>query len=197
VNCGWCQAPIRSAGHDVIAHARRRAWTWRTQIITRDDGMRYLALSTIVHVEACEYPDSREILVGDRTKAGERGLRRMSAPRSRSTTIGPWKNGGPTTVTANPRAMRMPAGVASPRGFRRLCTLRPTRTTPLRCVKPTRRRKVERTKSSSEAWSYGQERAALVERTWRSSRTARAGLRASSPRGEGFHRERYLAAIGA
>jgi uncharacterized cupin superfamily protein len=35
--------------------------------------MRYLALSTIVEVEACEYPDSQKVLV----VAGERGQRRL------------------------------------------------------------------------------------------------------------------------
>jgi uncharacterized cupin superfamily protein len=38
--------------------------------------MRYLALSTLADVEACEYPDSQKVLVvaGQR---GERGLRKM------------------------------------------------------------------------------------------------------------------------
>jgi uncharacterized cupin superfamily protein len=38
--------------------------------------MRYLALSTVVDVEACEYPDSRKVLVvaGER---GRRGLRKI------------------------------------------------------------------------------------------------------------------------
>jgi hypothetical protein len=35
--------------------------------------MRYLALSTVVDVEACEYPDSRKILV----VAGQRGERNL------------------------------------------------------------------------------------------------------------------------
>jgi hypothetical protein len=38
--------------------------------------MRYLALSTLVDVEACEYPDSRKILVVT-APGGERGLRKM------------------------------------------------------------------------------------------------------------------------
>ena len=38
--------------------------------------LRYLALSTMVDVEACEYPDSQKVLIvtGQR---GERGLRKM------------------------------------------------------------------------------------------------------------------------
>lgn len=35
--------------------------------------MRYLALSTIVEVEACEYPDPQKVLV----VAGERGQRKL------------------------------------------------------------------------------------------------------------------------
>jgi hypothetical protein len=38
--------------------------------------MRYLALSTLVDVEICEYPDSQKILVVT-GKRGERGLRKM------------------------------------------------------------------------------------------------------------------------
>jgi uncharacterized cupin superfamily protein len=34
--------------------------------------MRYLALSTLVDVDACEYPDSRKVLI--RGKAGLRGM---------------------------------------------------------------------------------------------------------------------------
>ena len=47
------------------------------QIInTGKETMRYLALSTLVEVEACEYPDSRKVLVFTRN-SGERGLRKM------------------------------------------------------------------------------------------------------------------------
>jgi hypothetical protein len=37
--------------------------------------MRYLALSTLVEVEACEYPDSRKVMVA----AGPRGQRVLRA----------------------------------------------------------------------------------------------------------------------
>ena len=35
--------------------------------------MRYLSLSTVAEVEACEYPDSQKVMV----VAGERGKRRL------------------------------------------------------------------------------------------------------------------------
>jgi hypothetical protein len=38
--------------------------------------MRYLSLSTLVDLEACEYPDSGKILVCSGPR-GERGLRKM------------------------------------------------------------------------------------------------------------------------
>jgi hypothetical protein len=38
--------------------------------------MRYLALSTVVDLEACEYPDSQKVLVAP-GKRGERGLRKI------------------------------------------------------------------------------------------------------------------------
>ena len=47
------------------------------QIInTGSTTMRYLALSTLVDVDACEYPDSQKVLVVA-GKRGERGLRKM------------------------------------------------------------------------------------------------------------------------
>ena len=38
--------------------------------------MRYLALSTLVELEACEYPDSGKVSIVT-GKRGERGLRKM------------------------------------------------------------------------------------------------------------------------
>jgi hypothetical protein len=38
--------------------------------------MRYLALSTLVEVEACEYPDSQKVLIVT-GKSGHPGLRKM------------------------------------------------------------------------------------------------------------------------
>jgi uncharacterized cupin superfamily protein len=53
--------PLRK--HDVIACPPRGPEVAH-QIIDRGaTTMRYLALSTLVDVEACEYPDSRKILV--------------------------------------------------------------------------------------------------------------------------------------
>ena len=47
------------------------------QIVNTGTGtMRYLALSTLVEVEACEYPDSRKVLVVAGSR-GDRGLRKM------------------------------------------------------------------------------------------------------------------------
>ena len=67
--------PIRR--HDVIACPTRGGAEVAHQIInTGPTTMRYLSLSTLVDVEACEYPDSGKVLV----TAGKRGrgtLRKM------------------------------------------------------------------------------------------------------------------------
>ena len=62
--------------HDVIACPTGGAEVAHQIINTGTAMMRYLALSTLVDVEACEYPDSQKVLVvaGPR---GERVLRKM------------------------------------------------------------------------------------------------------------------------
>jgi uncharacterized cupin superfamily protein len=66
--------PIRK--HDVIACPPGGPEVAHQIVNTGATTMRYLALSTLVDVETCEYPDSQKILVvtGGR---GERGLRKM------------------------------------------------------------------------------------------------------------------------
>jgi uncharacterized cupin superfamily protein len=66
--------PIRR--HDVIACPTGGAEVAHQIINTGTTTMRYLALSTLVDVEACEYPDSQKVLIvaGPR---GHRGLRKM------------------------------------------------------------------------------------------------------------------------
>ena len=66
--------PLRK--HDVVACPTGGAEAAHQIINTGTTMMRYLALSTIVDLEACEYPDSQKVLVvaGPR---GARGLRKM------------------------------------------------------------------------------------------------------------------------
>ena len=66
--------PIRK--HDVIACPPGGPDVAHQIINTGTVTMRYLALSTLVEVETCEYPDSQKVLVvaGPR---GQRGLRKM------------------------------------------------------------------------------------------------------------------------
>ena len=66
--------PIRK--HDVIACPPGGPEVAHQIINTGTTTIRYLALSTLVDVEACEYPDSQKVLVvaGPR---GARGLRKM------------------------------------------------------------------------------------------------------------------------
>jgi len=66
--------PIRE--HDVIACPTGGPEVAHQIINTGTETMRYLSLSTLVEVEACEYPDSQKVLVvaGER---GKRGLRKM------------------------------------------------------------------------------------------------------------------------
>jgi uncharacterized cupin superfamily protein len=66
--------PIRK--HDVIACPPGGPEVAHQIINTGATTMRYLALSTLVDVEACEYPDSEKVLIvaGQR---GKRGLRKM------------------------------------------------------------------------------------------------------------------------
>lgn len=66
--------PIRR--HDVIACPPGGPEVAHQIINTGSTDLRYLALSTLVEVEACEYPDSQKVLIvaGPR---GARGLRRM------------------------------------------------------------------------------------------------------------------------
>ena len=66
--------PVRT--HDVIACPTGGPEVAHQIVNTGRTPMRYLALSTVAEVEACEYPDSRKVMVlaGPR---GQRGLRRM------------------------------------------------------------------------------------------------------------------------
>ena len=66
--------PIRP--HDVIACPPGGPDVAHQIINTGSTTMRYLALSTVVEIEACEYPDSQKVLVvaGPR---GDRQLRKM------------------------------------------------------------------------------------------------------------------------
>ncbi len=66
--------PIRK--HDVIACLPGGPDVAHQIINTGTTTMRYLALSTLVDVETCEYPDSQEILVAAGQR-GERSLRKM------------------------------------------------------------------------------------------------------------------------
>src|SRR5262245_22446442 len=66
--------PIRK--HDVIACPPGGPEVAHQIINTGTTTMRYLALSTMVDVEACEYPDSQKVLVVSGNR-GERGLRKM------------------------------------------------------------------------------------------------------------------------
>lgn len=64
--------PIRR--HDVIACPTGGAEVAHQIINTGTTTMRYLALSNVVEVEACEYPDSKKVLIAA-GKRGSRGLR--------------------------------------------------------------------------------------------------------------------------
>jgi len=66
--------PLRR--HDVIACPTGGAEVAHQIINTGTTPLRYLALSTLAQVEACEYPDSRKVLVVT-AESGERGLRKM------------------------------------------------------------------------------------------------------------------------
>lgn len=66
--------PIRK--HDVIACPTGGQDTAHQIINTGTETMRYLALSNLCELEACEYPDSQKVLVvsGERGKRGLRGM---------------------------------------------------------------------------------------------------------------------------
>ena len=66
--------PIRK--HDVIACPTGGADVAHQIINTGTTAMRYLSLSTIVDLEACEYPDSQKLLIAS-GKRGQRGLRKL------------------------------------------------------------------------------------------------------------------------
>jgi uncharacterized cupin superfamily protein len=66
--------PIRK--HDVIACPPGGADVAHQIINTGTATMRYLALSTLVEVDACEYPDSQKIMIVS-GKRGDGGLRKM------------------------------------------------------------------------------------------------------------------------
>ena len=71
---GDARYPIRA--HDVIACPPGGADVAHQIINTGTTTMRYLALSNLVQVDACEYPDSGKVLVVA-GKRGDRGLRKM------------------------------------------------------------------------------------------------------------------------
>ena len=66
--------PIRK--HDVIACPTGGAEVAHQIINTGTTTMRYLSLSTLAELDACEYPDSQKVLVvsGQRGEAGLRGM---------------------------------------------------------------------------------------------------------------------------
>jgi uncharacterized cupin superfamily protein len=66
--------PIRK--HDVIACPPGGADVAHQIVNTGTATMRYLALSTLVEVDACEYPDSQKIMIVS-GKRGDGGLRKM------------------------------------------------------------------------------------------------------------------------
>lgn len=71
---GESRYPIRK--HDVIACPPGGAEVAHQIINTGTVTMRYLSLSTLVDIEACEFPDSQKVLVVT-GKPGEPGLRKM------------------------------------------------------------------------------------------------------------------------
>ena len=68
---GSARHPLRR--HDVIACPPGGPEVAHQIVNTGTTPLRYLALSTIVEVEACEYPDSRKVLI----VAGKRGARTL------------------------------------------------------------------------------------------------------------------------
>jgi len=66
--------PIRR--HDVIACPPGGPEVAHQIINTGTTTMRYLALSTLVDLEACEYPDSQKVLIASGLR-GQRGLRKI------------------------------------------------------------------------------------------------------------------------
>lgn len=71
---GETRYPLRK--HDVIACPPGGADVAHQITNTGNVTMRYLSLSTLVHIEACEYPDSQKVLIVT-GKPGEPGLRKM------------------------------------------------------------------------------------------------------------------------
>jgi uncharacterized cupin superfamily protein len=66
--------PIRK--HDVIACPTGGPEVAHQIINTGTTTMRYLALSNVVDIETCEYPDSNKIMIGS-GRRGEEGLHKM------------------------------------------------------------------------------------------------------------------------
>ena len=69
--------------------------------------MRYLALSTIVDVEACEYPDSQKVLIVA-GKRGDRGLRKMFRAENTVDYYDRESNALSAPITLNPAANTPP-----------------------------------------------------------------------------------------
>ena len=66
--------PLRA--HDVVACPTGGANVAHQIINTGSTELRYLALSTVAHLEACEYPDSGKVMVAAGVP-GQRALRKM------------------------------------------------------------------------------------------------------------------------
>ena len=66
--------PLRK--HDVIACPTGGPEVAHQIINTGTVTMRYLALSTLVDIDVCEYPDSQKVMIGA-GKPGQPGLRKM------------------------------------------------------------------------------------------------------------------------
>jgi uncharacterized cupin superfamily protein len=71
---GGQRHPIRK--HDVIACPTGGPEVAHQIINTGTTTMRYLALSNVVDLETCEYPDSNKVMVASGPR-GQRGLRKM------------------------------------------------------------------------------------------------------------------------
>jgi len=72
-----CDRRYQIRKHDVIACPPGGPEVAHQIINTGTTTMRYLALSTLVDVEACEYPDSQKVLIRTGRHRNEKGLRKM------------------------------------------------------------------------------------------------------------------------
>ena len=111
--------PIRK--HDVIACPPGGPEVAHQIINTGTTTMRYLSLSSLVDVEACEYPDSQKVLIVAGNGVREASAR-WSVPRTRSTTMTAREprssNGAAIGLVGSPR--RRPGGRYARYSFRDL-----------------------------------------------------------------------------